>query len=94
MMNRLLARAQEAGAARADLTAEDVVLALLGVAGTMTITAQGCPDQWRRHLAIALDGMKAMHADPLPGPPSSPDQLGGDLCRWSSSVLRNSNPLP
>jgi hypothetical protein len=52
MMTGLLARAQEAGAARADLTAEDVSQALLGVAGTMSITEQSSPGQWRRHLAI------------------------------------------
>jgi AcrR family transcriptional regulator len=93
MMTSLLARAQEAGAVRGDLTAEDVVLALLGVAGTMTITAQSSPDQWRRQLAIALDGMKALDAQPLPGLPLAFDQLDSDLCRWSSGVLRNSNAL-
>jgi hypothetical protein len=48
MITSLLVRPLEAGAARDDLTAEDVVLALLGVAGTMTITDQTSPDQWRR----------------------------------------------
>jgi AcrR family transcriptional regulator len=91
MMTSLLVRAQEAGAARGDLTTEDVVLALLGVGGTMTITAQSSPDQWRRQLAIALDGMKALDAQPLPGLPSSSDQLDSDLGRWGSDVLRNSN---
>jgi len=94
MITSLLVRAQEAGAARGDLTAEDVVLALLGVAGTMTITVQGSPDQWRRQLAIALYGMKALDAQPLPGLPSSSDQLDSDLCRWGSGALSNSNALP
>ena len=94
MITSLLVRAQEAGAARGDLTAEDVVLAMLGVAGTMTITAESSPDQWRRQLAIALDGMRALHAQPLPGLPSSSDQFDSDLGRWGSGVLRNSNALP
>jgi hypothetical protein len=94
MITSLLVRAQEAGAARDDLTAEDVVLALLGVAGTMTVSAQTSPDQWRRQLAIALEGMKALDAQPLPGLPSSSDQLDSDLGRWGSGVLRNSNALP
>ena len=93
IMTRLLVRAQEAGTARADLTAEDVVFALLGVAVTMTITAQSSPDQWRRQLAIALDGMRALHAQPLPGPASCPDRLASDLAQWSSSILRNSTAL-
>lgn len=89
MMAGLLARAQEAGAARADLTAEDLALALLGVVGTMSITGQSSPDQWRRHLAIVLDGMKARHAQRLPGLPVSPDQLDSDLREWSCDVLGN-----
>ena len=94
MMAELLARAQEAGAARADLTAEDLTLALLGVASTMSITSQSSPDQWRRHLAIVLDGMRAPHAQRLPGLPPSPDQLDSDLRQWSCGVLRNGSALP
>jgi AcrR family transcriptional regulator len=93
MMTGLLARAQEAGAARADLTAEDVSLALLGVAGTMSITSQSSPGQWRRHLAIMLDGMKAGHAQRLPGLPPTPDQLDSDLREWSCAALRTGNAL-
>jgi AcrR family transcriptional regulator len=93
-MTGLLARAQEAGSARADLTVADLILALLGVARTMTITGQSSPDQWRRQLAIVLDGMKAEHAQRLPGLPPSPDQLDRDLCEWSCQVLRNGNVTP
>jgi len=71
-----------------------VTLALLGVARTMAITGQSSPDQWRRHLAIVLDGMKAQHTQRLPGLPPSPDQLDGDLREWSCQVLRNGNVLP
>jgi len=94
LMTGLLTRAQQVGAARADLTAADVTLALLGVARTMAITGQSSPDQWRRHLAIVLDGMKAQHTQRLPGLPPSPDQLDGDLREWSCQVLRNGNVLP
>jgi AcrR family transcriptional regulator len=94
MMAGLLARAQEAGDVRSDLTAEDVTLALLGVARTMTITGQSSTGQWRRHLTIVLDGMRAQHAQRLPGLPTSPDQLDGDLRDWTCHVLRNGNVLP
>jgi AcrR family transcriptional regulator len=114
VMAGLLARAQEAGVARADLTAEDVRLAVLGVASTMTITGhaspgecspgesspeerspgQSSPGQWRRHLAIVLDGMRAQHTQPLPGHPPAADQLDSDLREWSYGVLRNGNALP
>jgi AcrR family transcriptional regulator len=94
LMTQLLTRAQNAGSARTDLTAADVTLALLGVARTMAITGQNSPDQWRRHLAIVLDGMKAQHTRRLPGLPPSPDQLDNDLREWSCRVLRNGNVLP
>jgi AcrR family transcriptional regulator len=94
LMTDLLARAQDTGAARADVTEADVTLALLGVAQTMAITCQNSPDQWRRHLAIVLDGMKAHHAQRLPGLPPAPDQLDRDLREWSCHVLRNRDSLP
>jgi AcrR family transcriptional regulator len=94
MMTGLLTRAQDAGLARADLTATDITLALLGVARTMAITGENCPAQWRRHLTIVLDGMRAQHAGRLPGLPSTPDQLDSDLHEWSCRVLRHDSPLP
>ena len=90
----LLVRAQEAGAARGDLTTEDVVLALLGVASTMTITAQSSPHSGGVNSRSRWDGMKALDAQPLPGLAASSDQLDSDLGRWGSGVLRNSNALP
>lgn len=89
LIRALLTRAQESGAARRDLAVEDVTLCLLGVARTMAITGESSPDQWRRQLALVLDGMKSQHPDRLPGLAVSPDQLDTDLCRWSSQVLRS-----
>jgi AcrR family transcriptional regulator len=94
LMTDLLSRAQEAGAARADLTAADVTLALIGVARTMTITGRSSPGQWRRQLAIVLAGMKAEHAERLPGRPPSAGQLDSDLREWSCRVLRGDSVLP
>lgn len=94
LMTDLLSRAQEAGAARADLTAADITLALIGVARTMTITGRSSPGQWRRQLAIVLAGMKAEHAERLPGLPPSAEQLDSDLREWSCRVLRGDSVLP
>ena len=94
MMTELLARAQEAGLARADLTTADITLALLGVARTMAITGESSPGQWRRHLAIVLDGMRTQHPTRLPGLPPDPDQIDSDLREWSCQVLRNGSLLP
>lgn len=94
LMTGLLARAQDSGQARGDLTVADVTLALLGVARTMAITSQSSPGQWRRHLAIVLDGMKAQHTERLPGLGHSQDQLDSDLREWSCHVLRAGSALP
>lgn len=75
MLGDLLGRAQQAGSVRADLTAVDLTIALIGVSRTMDITRESSPGQWRRHLAIVLDGMKACHVQRLPGLPASPEQL-------------------
>jgi AcrR family transcriptional regulator len=90
MLGELLSRAQEAGSVRADLTAVDLTIALIGVSRTMDITGESAPGQWRRHLAIALDGMKACHAQRLPGLPASPEQLDRGLREWSCRALRSS----
>ncbi|HBW21500.1 MAG TPA: hypothetical protein DEH11_22070 [Actinobacteria bacterium] len=90
-MSDLLSRAQQARLARADLTIADLTLVLLGVARTMAITGQRDPGQWRRHLAIVLDGMRYQHSQRLPGLPPSPEQLDRDLREWSGQLLRGSS---
>jgi hypothetical protein len=94
LIRDLLLRAQNAGAARSDLTTEDVTLVLLGVARTMAITGQATPELWRRHLAIVLDGMRADHEQRLPGLPVTPEQLDQDLRTWSCHALRNGAAWP
>lgn len=83
----LLTRAQDAGLARADITAEDLTVALLGVATAMAITSQSSPGHWRRLLTILLDGMRAEHTDRLPGLPPTAEQLDRDLSQWSCDML-------
>jgi AcrR family transcriptional regulator len=90
MLGELLSRAQEAGSVRADLTAVDLTIVLIGVSRTMDVTGESASGQWRRHLAIVLDGLKACHAQRLPGLPASPEQLDAGLRDWSLRALRNS----
>jgi AcrR family transcriptional regulator len=73
---QLIARAQQAGRLRADLTQED--LAFVTWANTrilQAVRAAGAPDAWRRHLGFLLDGFRAERAQPLPQPPLSPRQV-------------------
>jgi hypothetical protein len=60
----------------------------------MAITGHSSPGQWRRHLAIVLDGMKTQHTQRLPGLPPTPDQLENDLRTWSCHILRTGNASP
>ncbi|MFD9965220.1 TetR/AcrR family transcriptional regulator [Amycolatopsis sp. NPDC058986] len=56
-MGRIIARAQESGALRADFRLEDL--------GTVFAATTGSP-RWRRSLGLLLDGFRAEAAHPLP----------------------------
>jgi len=65
-VGELLSRAQEAGAIRSDLTAEDVPFLTAAVSFAGGPCARFTPDVWRRYLAIVLDGLRPDGASPLP----------------------------
>ncbi|MFE2285100.1 TetR/AcrR family transcriptional regulator [Streptomyces sp. NPDC059443] len=72
----LLTRAQRQGTVRADVTTEDLLLALAALGRAVPALAATVADGWRRHLALFLDGLRTSGpAGPLPGPPLSPAQL-------------------
>ena len=74
--NQLIARAQEAGQLRGDLTYEDLALVTWANSRVLqAVRAAGAPDAWRRHLGFLLDGFRADRAHPLPEPPLSPRQV-------------------
>jgi AcrR family transcriptional regulator len=70
-VGKLVARAQQAGALRADLAALDVpmVNAMIGLLADAARETR--PDLWERALGIVLDGMVARRDEPtpLPAPP-------------------------
>lgn len=88
LAKKLVARAHEAGALRADATAVDVSLLIeqLGKASLVeqfegqgrTDLADAASSARQRTIAIALDGLRAGHG-PLPGRPPAPDLLAE---RW------------
>jgi AcrR family transcriptional regulator len=63
-VGRLLRRAQEAGAVRADLEPEDVMFLISAVAKSSPCNFE-IPDLWRRYLGVVLDGMRPEPATPL-----------------------------
>jgi AcrR family transcriptional regulator len=57
-VSELMRRAQEAGRMRPDVRIEDIPLLMCGV-GSASGMEHPCPDAWRRHLGIVLDGLRA-----------------------------------
>ena len=65
-MTELIRRAQEAGALRTDVILDDIPMLMCGI-GSATRKEHRCPDAWRRHLSIVIDGLRASTASgPLP----------------------------
>jgi AcrR family transcriptional regulator len=63
----LMRRAQASGDLRPDLVFDDIPMIMCGI-GFGTRKAHSCPDAWRRHVSIVIDGLRASSASaPLPG---------------------------
>ena len=74
---RLLARAQAAGAVRADITGSDLSLLFEQLQALHVGDEQRTQQVRHRALALLLDALHATSAvEPLPGPPPSWDELG------------------
>ncbi|MBN9152136.1 TetR/AcrR family transcriptional regulator [Microbacterium sp.] len=67
----LLQAAQAEGRVRADVTSDDLVLLLRGIAQTAQPLHAASPELWRRYLDLAWDGLRAGTgvSDRLSGPP-------------------------
>jgi AcrR family transcriptional regulator len=57
-LQTLIARGQSAGAVRADLTVDDIPMFMCAL-GSAIAMACGDDARWRRHLELALDGLRA-----------------------------------
>ena len=60
-VRELIRRGQAAGVIRDDLQVDDIPMIMCGI-GAATRKPHACTDSWRRHLAIALDGLRASAA--------------------------------
>ncbi len=76
----LLERAQAEGAIRADVTAEDLLFVVHGVAHAGLMLEDVAPGAWRRHLGLALDGLRPEAATALPRRPISRRQFLAARC--------------
>ena len=64
---RLIERAQGAGALRPDVRVEDVPMIMCSLGRVQMLGGHADGDEWRRHLAIMLDGLRAGAPSRLPG---------------------------
>ncbi|WP_189331530.1 TetR/AcrR family transcriptional regulator [Actinoplanes ianthinogenes] len=69
LMTRLVDRARETGALRADFVLADMAFVIWSLTRTIELTAPVRPDAWRRHLAFLLDGLRAAAAHSNDVPP-------------------------
>nr|WP_030829555.1 TetR/AcrR family transcriptional regulator [Streptomyces hygroscopicus] len=75
----LLRRAQQQGAARPDVTAEDLQFLLAALGRAVPGSTVAAPLAWRRYLALLLDGLRPEGSHPLPAPSLTSDQLGAAM---------------
>lgn len=71
----LLARAQEAGRARPDITRADIVNLIWSNGRIIDATSATAPTAWRRYLYLMLDAYRAERAHPIPEAPMTDQQL-------------------
>ncbi|MGZ6268360.1 MAG: TetR/AcrR family transcriptional regulator [Candidatus Limnocylindrales bacterium] len=71
----VLARAQEAGRARTDITRADIINLIWSNGRIIDATTAKAPTAWRRQLYLMLDAYRAEGAHPIPEPPMTDDQL-------------------
>lgn len=68
-LTELVFRAQLAGQLRADVAPTDLLCLTVGIGRIIEVTESVDAGAWRRQLALALDGLRAEAAHPLPHPP-------------------------
>ncbi|MDO3703266.1 helix-turn-helix domain-containing protein [Micromonospora sp. C28SCA-DRY-2] len=68
-VHKLVDRAREHGAVRADVTGADVILLMCAPNYVASYAPDASPDLWQRYLAIIFDGLRPEGAHPLPHPP-------------------------
>jgi hypothetical protein len=81
-MDALIRRARDDGYLRPDVERADLLLADVMVDAARAYTAPVAPEQWRRCLALVLDGLRARQDGPAPLPqPPLDEATANDL--WS-----------
>jgi hypothetical protein len=74
-IEEVLARAQDAGRARPDITRADIVNLIWSNGRIIDATSAKAPTAWRRQLHLMLDAYRAERAHAIPEPPMTDEQL-------------------
>lgn len=81
----VLARAQDAGLARPDITQADIVNLIWSNGSIIDATSGTAPNAWRRYLYLMLDAYRADRAHPIPEPPMTSEQLYDAMVQLSTA---------
>jgi AcrR family transcriptional regulator len=81
VIERLVERAHETGALRADVGALDLPMVSLMIGQVTDFSEDVAPGLWRRYLALLLDALRS-DGTALPLAPLAPDQLDAAMAAW------------
>jgi AcrR family transcriptional regulator len=84
-IEEVLTRAQDAGAARRDITLADIVNLIWSNGRIIEATSDTAPNAWRRYLYLMLDAYRAERAHPIPEPPMTYEQLYDGMVHLSQA---------
>lgn len=84
-IEEVLTRAQDAGAARPDITLADIVNLIWSNGRMIDATSAAAPNAWRRQLHLMLDAYRADRAHPLPDAAMSEKQLYDAMVRLNAA---------
>jgi AcrR family transcriptional regulator len=87
-VDRLIARAQDAGVVRDDISTTDIGVIQLAVCTVADVTRESAPDAWRRTLSLLIDGLQPARQTvrPFTAPALTLDQF--DAAMHASANLR------
>jgi hypothetical protein len=89
IVEAILARAQQAGVVREDLTITDLPLLQHAIGEVADYTREVSPEAWRRIMLIALDGLRPDRRRPsaMPVPPLDNEQFDCTMREWGLPSL-------
>lgn len=93
-LTRMLARAQEAGAARADVTVGDLLAVIWGIGRVVTATRDAAPEYPARYLSLVLRALAPDPIDALPGAPLAGAQITAASRAAAACAAPRPSPRP